>query len=218
MTAVTFPDTMLLMFKKMPSNQEAGLLRSFIIDKASHYSEPQKKGTPRGEAIGLSQKKYWASLLLLTTIPLKEVSNNLSVSYGLLRKWRTESDFKKQVEKNSAEFVSLFMENFLKKANEQEDAFEKYCKFGNYAPPEFAELISDLDFYGLFLRKRLFNELQKIHHSDKGRVGFLAFWLAYFFAINLQTLKPAERRNLKAAELGAFKTLRVNFLKFDNRS
>ncbi|MBN1226345.1 MAG: hypothetical protein JXA79_05090 [Deltaproteobacteria bacterium] len=84
------------------------LLRRFIFDRAVHYDEPQRRGTPRGETVGLSYTKYLASLWMITSEKQKEIAEALGVSYGLLRKWNTEETFKEAVETNRRDFVRYF--------------------------------------------------------------------------------------------------------------
>ena len=81
-------------------------LDNFFMEKIKNYQEPQRKGTPKGEPIGLSAQKYYAAMLMLKDYPVKELSKSVRASYGLLRKWRTEDLFKKQVEQLEADFVS----------------------------------------------------------------------------------------------------------------
>lgn len=70
------------------------LLENFIDKRIRSYVEPEREGTPRGESIGLSSKKYLATLLMLRDLKLKDIAAQVGVSYGLLRKWTTEKQFK----------------------------------------------------------------------------------------------------------------------------
>lgn len=82
------------------------LLGEFIKNKLKSYNEPMRKGTPKGEKIGFTQKKYQASLFTsLTNFPLTELAKLFGISYGLLRKWKTEDDFKKVSDHHCAEFA-----------------------------------------------------------------------------------------------------------------
>jgi hypothetical protein len=89
----------------------ATFLQSFIQEKTDNYIEPQREGTPRGEPIGLSLVKYKASLYILTNKKLKEIAKELEISYGLLRKWKTEKAFSSIVEKHREEFAGLFVDH-----------------------------------------------------------------------------------------------------------
>jgi hypothetical protein len=103
-----------------------GLLLRFLREKEKNYREPTRRGTPRGEAIGLSLKKYRATLYSLTSIDLIAMSKKLGVSYGLLRKWRTEPGFKKQIEELIQEFAPLFIDCLLKKWVVEDKGFAEY--------------------------------------------------------------------------------------------
>jgi hypothetical protein len=122
-------------------------LFEFIIQKQLAYEEPQREGTPRGEKIGLSRKKHLATLFTgLTNIKLKTLGEDLKktplvvdsddhkkkqfaddlndlvhTSYGLLRKWNTERDYKNQVEdycEECAHHILKIVEDSVYKDNE----------------------------------------------------------------------------------------------------
>jgi hypothetical protein len=115
---------------KNPGIEAKGLLLRFLREKEKNYREPTRRGTPRGEAIGLSSKKYRATLLSLTSMDLISISKELGVSYGLLRKWRTEPGFKKHIEELIQEFAPLFIECLLKKWAVRDEEFAKSIKAG----------------------------------------------------------------------------------------
>jgi hypothetical protein len=81
------------------------LLMFYINDKADHYVEPMRKGTPRGEPVGLSYQKYLTTCLTLLNKPLKSIARTARVSYGLLRKWRTEKSYIDAVQHHAQEFI-----------------------------------------------------------------------------------------------------------------
>jgi hypothetical protein len=87
---------------------DGGLLTRFIGEKLAQHVEPTRLGTPRGVQIGFSRKKMAVALFALTTADLKETAREVRVSYGLVRKWRTESAFKALVEHLEDEFVERF--------------------------------------------------------------------------------------------------------------
>jgi hypothetical protein len=86
-----------------------GLLSDFLREKCASYAEPMRSGTPRGEPVGFSAKKYAASLLALTTLDGKSTAKQLGVSHGVLRKWRTEPAFKNLVDKHCKEFADRLL-------------------------------------------------------------------------------------------------------------
>lgn len=81
------------------------LLKSFIKKRLAQYVEPERKGTPRGEPVGFSKQKYHASLMMLYSKRIKALSGEMDISYGLLRKWRTEEDFLHLVHKHARDFL-----------------------------------------------------------------------------------------------------------------
>ena len=143
-----------------------GLLLRFIKEKRESYVEPSRKGTPRGEIIGLSSEKYMASLFMLTSMDLKRISERSKVSYGLIRKWRTETFFKGQIEKHIMEFVPLFIGYQIKRWVEKDEFFGEYYEATDF-PPEYdlkdyePNLFMDdeIKYYGSSLKKVLSEKL-----------------------------------------------------------
>ena len=143
-----------------------GLLLRFIKEKRESYMEPSRKGTPRGEIIGLSLEKYEASLFMLTSMNLKRISERSKVSYGLIRKWRTETPFKGQIEKHIMEFAPLFIGYQFKRWAEKDGDFREYYDPGDF-PPEYDLKDYDLSlfmddeikYYGSSLKKALSEKL-----------------------------------------------------------
>ena len=105
---------------------QEGLLANFITRKMDSYQEPSRKGTPKGEAIGFSQVKHTAMLLALTNTDLRQVAKSQGISYGLLRKWRTEADFKKMMSSHVEEFVDELIEALRVKVEENNKAFRAF--------------------------------------------------------------------------------------------
>jgi hypothetical protein len=95
------------------ANQLQRLLPKFIDEKLTTYIEPSKKGTPKGEPVGFSKTKYRASLnafrekVLPRTEHLSTEAERLDVPYGVLRKWRSEPQFKELVAQHEKEFMQL---------------------------------------------------------------------------------------------------------------
>jgi hypothetical protein len=82
-----------------------GILGGFIEKKLREYVEPERAGTPKGEPVGLSHKKFYAVLLNLTCVDLRKVAKRVGVSYGVLRKWRTEQVFEDRTTQLRDEFI-----------------------------------------------------------------------------------------------------------------
>lgn len=79
------------------------LLDIFIkdeLDKLKTRPIPTRRGTPRGEPIGFPPVKIKAAVLCMRKdVPLQEVAKKVGISYGLLRKWRSEDKFKEEINK-----------------------------------------------------------------------------------------------------------------------
>jgi len=93
-------------------------LAKFINSKLKEYVEPTRTGTPKGEAVGFSLTKYQATLFtlresLLDKEDLKEQARKLGISYGLLRKWRSEQSFKDLVSQHAKEFVTYLLDGWI---------------------------------------------------------------------------------------------------------
>ena len=89
------------------------LLVRYIKEELRGYKEPERKGTPKGDPIGFSAKKYKTVLLSLTSMKVEEIAKEVNVSYGLLRVWRTEQHYKKTLEEHTRHFARLFAEDLL---------------------------------------------------------------------------------------------------------
>ena len=170
-----------------------GLLLRFIKEKRESYVEPSRKGTPRGEIIGLSLEKYMASLFMLTSMNLKRISERSKVSYGLIRKWRTETPFKGQIEKHIMEYAPLFIGYQFKRWAEKDKGFWDYYDLDDL-PPEYdlkdyePNLFMDdeIKFYGSSLKKELFEKLLMLG-------GEIPFLLVYPPFINICGLLADEK-------------------------
>jgi hypothetical protein len=71
-------------------------IKSWAEKKAVEYNEPSRAGTPKGERIGFSRKKYKAGLLMALypdCLRLRGIAKISGVSEGVLRVWRTEREF-----------------------------------------------------------------------------------------------------------------------------
>ena len=83
-----------------------------MAEKLAGYVEPKKKGTPKGDPVGFSLAKYKATLYAFRDRVLPEnqdlatQAKQLGVSYGVLKKWRSEEKFKEMVSQHEREFTS----------------------------------------------------------------------------------------------------------------
>jgi hypothetical protein len=100
------------------ATRRLSLLDAFMIQKTRAYNEPRRKGIPRGRPMGLATPKFGAAVYCLKSTPLKEIASAVPVSYGLLRKWRTEERFLSLVTMLSTEFVDRALVKHLEKRAE----------------------------------------------------------------------------------------------------
>ena len=107
------------------------LLEDFCLKKTRSYVEPRREGTPKGSPIGLSKQKYLATLAFLYDPKpkgMKKIAQALKVSYGVLRKWSTEEQFRKQVWQNYAEFSEVFWDYFSSRFDKRNAELREYLK------------------------------------------------------------------------------------------
>jgi hypothetical protein len=81
------------------------VIERFIREKVEGYNEPTRQGVPRGEKRGFPRKKLYASLLALTDATLQDQAKRAGISYDVLRKWRSEPEFKQKVEEHRDAFL-----------------------------------------------------------------------------------------------------------------
>jgi len=96
--------------------QRDTLWGKFIKKKIAEYVKPIRKGTRKGDPIGFSQVKYEYSLYCLHSLKdlnFKLVSMALGVPYAVLANWRSQEQFKKQVEAHEKEWTEIFI-NFMR--------------------------------------------------------------------------------------------------------
>ena len=157
--------------KKKDSHQST-FLDKFIIEKIKQYREPQRKGTPRGVEIGLSLRKYSAAGWSLKNISLKELAEKVGVSYGLLRKWKTEKAFKEQIAELQSEFITHLSKHLRARGEKQfyldQDYIAKPVEYlTENGPPRLTYYeFSDLKYYGKSLVSQLLSRLPKYYDTS----------------------------------------------------
>jgi len=102
------------------------LLADFIKSKVDNYVEPTRKGTYRGDPIGFPTSKYSATLYALYDVTPREIAKILKISYGLLRKWKTEPEFKTLVFQHMEEFSQMFLHHLKKLVSEDVLIYQKF--------------------------------------------------------------------------------------------
>lgn len=146
------------------------VMDAFMIRKARAYKEPQRKGIPRGRPMGFSTPKFRAAVYCLKSTHLREIASAVPVSYGLLRKWRTERRFLSLMATLSTEFVDQAVMGHLKRRAEVQmgldDAYsaKTISDMAETPPPQlgWAEF-RDVSFYSEGLLGRLADKVRKTH-------------------------------------------------------
>jgi hypothetical protein len=142
----------------------ATLLQAFIEEKLTSYVEPERKGTAKGDPIGLSKVKYEAGLYMLTRMTYKEIAEQLNVSHNVVLKWRTETLFMSTLDKHTNEFAELFGNRVLAIASAVKD-FENPAGYDHdlnefngedYSPDLFQLILAVLELF----RNTLIDELK----------------------------------------------------------
>ncbi len=158
---------MLKQFIADKGERAEGILGRFIEDRVKNYVAPGRKGVPRGELIGFSESKYKAGLLSLTSIDLNKQAEKAGVSYGFLRRWRSEDRFLTEVEKYAKEFSDLFYQRFEKGI--EKEGFLNPLLLGRYeiglqkiietSSGSETNLFDDLELWGLITRDHVVKRL-----------------------------------------------------------
>ncbi len=164
-----------------------GLLWEFIMEKLYSYTPPTRRGTPRGDSIGFPGDKHMAVLFsALTGVTLKKLAQQFKISYGALRNWSTEPEFKQQELKFQDEFTERFIAHMqnqyresCKRLDEHHD--EEVQKVRNRPDTEeqqqkdLEELgLQDNWLYGPDLLAGIFNRIQAETSGSEGVAPF--FW------------------------------------------
>jgi len=87
-------------------------LKTFIDRQVKAHPEPTRKDTPKGEPVGLSREKFEAALYVgLTNYKAPKITKIVDISSpGLLRKWKTEPQFKEAVRECIQDFIDTIFQ------------------------------------------------------------------------------------------------------------
>lgn len=144
-------------------------LQNFIDKKMREYNPPASKREG-----GLSEQKYKATLLFLTNRLHEDIAEEVGVSYGLLRKWRTEDTFFNTIDKHYKEFLREIVFELEKGIVESFDDIGNYNEIlveclNPFTSPELYPKPHnkfDEDLY-FVARKTLYNAMLKYLPKDK---------------------------------------------------
>ncbi len=148
----------------------ATLLETYIVKKIRQYKEPSRQGTPKGDPVGFMRPKYAAALWCLYDVPLKVVAEKAGVSEGLIRKWRTERNFKDAIFAAAQGFVPILAEHIKK----SKTGFEDYTKYssvlqGMIGVHAYHNKDKDPDLLSLLVEKVLASEDGEISWDSMGK-------------------------------------------------
>ena len=142
------------------------LLKDFIDQQMASYFEPQRKGTPKGEQIGLSDKKYCAVLNLLYNHKLKDIASWSNISYGVLRKWKTEAQFLSELHLLETKYA-LFFCAYIAKLGERIFSGTKTNSL-DWRIISNSNKLTDVGFYSKSLKERIKNAVLQFIMCDIG--------------------------------------------------
>ena len=154
------------------STRRPSLMDAFVIQKTKAYQKPQRKGAPRGEPKAFSAPKYEAAVYCLKRTPLREIAAAVPVSYGLLRKWRTEERFLSLLSTLRTEFVDQVVLRHLRRRAEAQLSLDKayadrtIVEIAETPPPQLGwRDFRDLSLYSQDVLGLLAERLPKIHQG-----------------------------------------------------
>jgi hypothetical protein len=179
------------------------LFNRFMLLAQKEYVPPLRQGTPKGEKIGYSLQKYSALFHLMRNWPLKEVARAAGVSYGVLRKWKTEKEFMKTHHELQVKYSYMFCGHIIEQhirvyGNEVTDPFSfKYVDdpFNFKNDPLFA----DIDSYGEPLRRLIRDFILKTLKKRKKLKG------------EPKVVKGKAVQGFELKTMGDFKTIRAAY-------
>ncbi|MFZ5447891.1 MAG: hypothetical protein ACOZFS_04550 [Thermodesulfobacteriota bacterium] len=168
------------------------VFKEWMTPRLAAYQEPTREGTPRGSSIGFSKAKYYAANLMilheLAKVPLAELAIKAGVSHELIRKWRTEKEFRNFAYYSFKEFKEYIEDHVLHCVdnwNADCDQWFKVMDMFKYRSLRFKEKL-----YHNFVDK-LVNKLKE--GSDQSILDWIGFFTASNFSLeNLEQEKPSN--------------------------
>jgi len=150
------------------------LLSEFINTKINAYQEPVREGTPKGEAIGFSRKKYVANLFMMTNLTQKEIAKKSGVSFGSLRNCNMQEPFKKMLEKNCLEFAAIVFHRICLKTSRDIEILDNYIEgLTDDEPADHIDMrlwseVKDINNYGRKLKQTIESTINQIIRKLSG--------------------------------------------------
>jgi hypothetical protein len=153
-----------------------GLLVTFVLTRIRNYTEPQRKGTPKGQKIGFSRKKYAASLYELTSMKRKVTAQTLNVPYLVLLQWRADPEWLALIEQHRQAFVDQFITHV--------EALETQGR--GLTDEQVAEIYADASLYGAETLRGIMQRVEQAKGSPLEQLGFHLTIFPYVFGIVMQ--------------------------------
>lgn len=183
------------------------LLTSFIEQRIREYVEPSKEGTPKGHRVGFSKPKFHASLLsALTSLKEKDIARQLKLSYGLLRKWHVEPDFKQILSAHIRDFAESFWD--VIRTNARDTMIASLDKQSDTIPVSYS--FRDGYGYSIAVAQKLCADAEQIADDAEKAVVEGKTLEPVFCAFEIWRCLPALRMSVAShtQELGRPKSLR----------
>jgi hypothetical protein len=159
---------------------------TFIKKEIASYVEPIRQGIAKGELIGLSSIKYKSALLFLTNLKGKEIAEAVSVSYGILRVWRTESSYLQVIDRHK----ETFARNVIKSLCEVVEGTKKegpgdeinYC-YGKEINDQLAKDFADIPIYADDLMVEIYKQARTAQFENLNAERTFLSFLGFIFAL-----------------------------------
>jgi hypothetical protein len=171
------------------------VVRRFEKEWMNFYSEPSRRGVPKGDLIGMFEKKWRALsyMVLHPPLSLKEVASLIDdVSYAQLRQWKIQDDFNKVSEKAAELFSNVLIENI--ESTLADTDFWHGPKNSN----KFMILADMLSFFNYSVSERMASFLKKKIDATKHEDGKI--WWLNFAHRSLRGARVKDFRGLQKWE------------------
>ncbi len=175
-------------YKEGRKTQAINSTLDWVELKLKSYNEPTKAGTPKGDPVGLSSQKYRAACLMILypgAMKLKEIASMVGVSFGVLRVWRTQPEFKKAMAEARKSFAESILHSIKPHIRKGPAGFERIKPYVYILPYYHHSVIS------------LFFDLLLTHENDKiaamGLIAYL-FFLREAYYISGRSFKELLKR------------------------
>ncbi len=89
------------------------LLQLYIDDSNKLFQEPERRGTQKGNEIGIFRGRHNAAMNSLFNFDQKEIAHRSDISYAFLRKLRTEKAFKDLIDVYRFDFLEKYVSPYL---------------------------------------------------------------------------------------------------------